>query len=226
MTRTDVLNRFAQMYPDCDAPTAGLLFDESHKEICEELNARQSTLAISLTAGTREYALSATTQKVTEAYYQVSSTESSWYKIEPVSIEQLAERGNWRAQAQQVIPTEYYITPNASSNTSVLNIGFVQIPPTTTSASYPNVTLYGSFIVDLVGGDNLPVAISYTDIYPYTMAKKFSVIKVQGMETTLYWKRLADEEMQKNKESIKGSQFGNEGVFLIPSFVHTQTRGR
>ena len=132
MTKTDVLTRFAIHYNDCDATTAGLLFDESHSDILQQISDINSTTVITLTQGQREYTLSDTVIKVTEAYYQDSATESSWYKLRPTSIEELASQTNWRAQAQQVRPTEYYITTAVSGNTGIKKIGFRQIPPTTT----------------------------------------------------------------------------------------------
>jgi len=226
MTKTEVLTRFDLMYPDCDSTLAGQLFDESHIEIMDELQVRNSTLAISLVSGTREYALSATVQKVVEAYYQETSNEATWRKIDPVSLEQLAERGNWRAQNQLVIPTEYYIYSAASSNTATNKIGFVQIPPTTTSASYPNVTLYGEFIVDLTGSDELPIAITFQDVYTSLMAVKFETISTRDIKKIGELMQMHEYWMQKNKASIKGTQFGNEGLFLRPSFINTTTRGR
>lgn len=226
MTKTEILARFTQMFPDCDSTTAGQLFDESHIEIMEELQIRASTLAISLTAGTREYALSATVQKITEAYYQPSSNEMSWIQLVPTSIQQLAEQGNWRAQNQQVIPTQYYVFSALSSNTAVNKIGFVQIPPTTTSASYPNVTLYGEFITDLSGSDEIPVAITYVDAYASLMAMKFVMIATQNPTDIAKWNQVHESYMQKNKASIKSGQFGNEGMFLRPSFINNMTRGR
>jgi len=226
MTKTEVLTRFGLMFPDCDSTLAGQLFDESHREIMADMNIRSSSVVISLTAGTREYTLSASAYRITEAYYQPSSTASTWRKLSPVSIEQLAERGNWRAQSQQVIPTEYYITTAVSGNTAILDVGFVQIPPSTTSGSYPNVTLYGEFIVDLSGSDSLSGGITYTDVYPYWMAKKFVTLRMQDMNEIAKWKKLADDQLDENKENFKGFQFGNEGLILRPSHLNTMTRRR
>lgn len=225
MTRTQVLTRFAQHYPDCDATTAGLLFDETHLEILDELKLRKSTLAISLTAGTREYTLSLTALHIEEAYYQPSVTVTTWKKLVPVSTEQLSDRGNWRMQAQNQVPNQYYVSTAISGNTSVMVIGFDQLPPTTTSGSYPNVTLYGDFSADLIGSDSLPTAITYANVYAYTMCEKFAIIKQQDVQTISKWHSLAEKQMQANKASIREIQQGNEGIFIRPSFIDYTTRG-
>ena len=156
MTKTDILTRFSQHYADCDATLAGQLFDEAHRQILNELEARNGTIVIPLTAGTREYALSGTVSKIWEAYYQESATESTWTKLAPTSIQQLADRGAWRANAPQGCSTEYYISTTVTGNTSTNVIGFNPIPTVTASGGYPNVTLYCTVVADLAGGDALP----------------------------------------------------------------------
>ena len=60
MTKTEALTRFSQHYADCDSTLAAQLFDESHRQILNELEARNGTVVIPLIAGTREYALPST----------------------------------------------------------------------------------------------------------------------------------------------------------------------
>ena len=161
MTKTEVLTRFSQHYADCDSTLAGQLFDEAHRQILSDQEARNGTIVIPLAAGTREYALSGSVYKIWEAYYQESAVEATWYKLAPMSLQQLASRGAWRSQGQQVRPTEFYVSTSISGNTSTNVIGFNQIPPTTTSGSYPNVTLYCTVVADLGSGDQLPAWISF-----------------------------------------------------------------
>ncbi len=212
MTKTEVLTRFNQHYADCDATLAGQLFDESHRQILSELEARNGTIVIPLTAGTREYALSSTVLKIWEAYYQESATESTWYKLTPMSIQQLANRGAWRSQAQQVRPTEYYISTVASGNTSMNLVGFNQIPPTTTTASYPNVTLYCTVVVDLAGGDTLPAWIAFPNVYVYLMCYRFSIMR--RPESAKLYLDLYQKELDHCSADAKSIQFENEGTFL------------
>ena len=212
MTKTEVLTRFSQHYSDCDVTLAGQLFDESHRQILNELEARNGSIVISLTAGTREYALSSTVAKIWEAYYQESANEATWYNLVPMSIQQLANRGAWRSQAQQVRPTEYYISTTLSGNTSTNVIGFNQIPPTTTPASYPNVTLYCTVVADLAGGDLLPVWISFPNVYVYLMCYRYSIMR--RPETAKLYLDLYTKELSHCSSDAKSMQFENEGTFL------------
>ncbi len=212
MTKTEVLTRFSQHYADSDSTLSAQLFDEAHRQILNELEARNGTIVIPLSAGIREYALSSSVLKVWEAYYQESANESTWYKLTPMSIQQLANRGAWRSQAQQVRPTEYYISTVATGNTSTNLIGFNQIPPTTTSASYPNVTLYCTVAADLAGGDALPAWIAFPNVYVYLMCYRYSIMR--RPETAKLYLDLYNKELSQCTSDAKSMQFENEGTFL------------
>ena len=212
MTKTESLTRFSQHYADCDATLAGQLFDESHRQILNELEARNGTVVIPLTAGTREYALSSTVAKIWEAYYQASATESSWIKLKPMSIQQLANRGDWRSDGSRAIPTEYYVSTAVSGNTSTNVVGFNQIPPTTTSGSYPNITLYCTVVTDLVGGDALPAWIAYPNVYVYLMCYWYAIMR--RPESAKLYLDLYMSELDKCTSDAKSIQFENEGTFL------------
>jgi len=225
VTRDDVINRFAIHYNDCDNATAILLFNEVHGDVLQQVQDINSSTTISLTAGQREYTLPDTVIMVNEAYYQDSATESSWYKLVPTSIQELSAKTNWRAQAQQVRPTEYYITTAVSGNTGIKKIGFRQIPPTTTSAGYPNVTLFGTVNPsNLAGSDNLPSMISYPNVYVYGMCRKYAIMR-QPEKYPIY-QELYQKELDLNIESSKGMEFMDEGTFLSPQFLRLGTRGR
>ena len=212
MTKTEALTRFSQHYADCDSTLAAQLFDESHRQILNELEARNGTVVIPLIAGTREYALPSTVAKIWEAYYQTSATESSWAKLRPMSIQQLATRGDWRSDGSRATPTEYYVSTAVSGNTSTNVVGFNQIPPTTTSGSYPNVTLYCTVVTDLVGGDALPAWINYPNVYVYLMCYRYAIMR--RPESAKLYLDLYMSELDKCTSDAKSIQFENEGTFL------------
>lgn len=216
MTKTEVITRFSNHYSDCDSTLAGQLFDEAHRQLLNELEARNGTVTVSLTAGTREYSLSGTVAKIWEAYYQESSQESTWYKLEPMSLQQLAERGAWRSQAQEVRPTEYYVTTMTSGNTSTNAIGFNNIPPSSTVSSYPNVTLHCTVVADLAGGDALPAWIDYPNAYVYLMCYRYAIMR--RPEAAKLYLDLYNKELDLCRSSSKSMQFENEGTFLRASF--------
>jgi hypothetical protein len=212
MTKTEVLTRFSQHYADCDSTLAGQLFDESHRQILNELEARNGTIVVPLTSGTREYALASSCSKIWEAYYQESALESTWYKLAPMSLQQLAGRGAWRTQAQLVRPTEFYVSTSVSGNSSTNVIGFNPVPPATSSGSYPNVTLYCTVVVDLLPGDSLPVWITFPSVYVYLMCYRYAIMR--RPESAKLYLDLYRDELEKCSADAKSIQFENEGTFL------------
>ena len=212
MTKTDVLTRFNQHYSDCESTLAGQLFDEAHRQILSELEARNSTIMIPVTAGSREYSLSGSVLKIWEAYYQESATESTWTKLTPTSIQQLADRGAWRSQADKGRPIEYYVATTASGNTSTNVIGFNPIPSVTASGGYPNVTLYCTAVDDLASGDALPSWVTFPNVYAYLMCYRYSIMR--RPEAAKLYLDLFSKELSMCSGNAKALQFENEGTFL------------
>jgi len=215
-TKQDTIDRFKLHYPDADDTLAEQLFNEAHQQVLESIEARNSTEDISLTANTREYAISDNVVKIWEAYYKDSSTESSWVRLNPTSKQQLDDLGAWRLNAQPVRPGRFYETTIASGDTATRGIGFDTLPPTTTGVSgYPKVTLYCTLIAELDYTDSLPQQIRDMSLYVYFMCWRWAVMR--NPEQAKYWKDLFNEEMNDAKTVAKGILARNEGFFLRPS---------
>lgn len=213
-TKQQTIDRFKYHYPDAEDTLAEDLFDEAHREILEKIQARNSEVTISLTAGTREYALSDTVVKIWEAYYEESSSTASWYKLLPTSKAQLSDLGSWRTNAQQVRPSRYYVSTTTSGNTSTRVVGFDTLMPTTTSGTYPRVKLYCTSVATLGLSDDLPVEVYRMTPYVYLMCWRFSLM--HQPEKQEYWKHLFEQELDAVETMSKGILAENEGMFLRP----------
>ena len=184
---TQTITDFQSRFPDISTANALRLLNMIHKRIVTRLGIRDTTLAISLTDGTREYDLDETATQIRAAYYVSSSTAGDYHELIATSPDKLdLTDGAWRRRANEEKPRYYYISTVISTRTAKKQIGFDPIPPTTTSASYPNVTLYITDVDDLQAADTLPTSLQDSQIYLDGMSWLFA--KEQYMEEAGYWK--------------------------------------
>lgn len=218
-TKQDVINRFLYMFPDCDISDA--LFDESYFLLLDELEARNGTVSILLTSGTKQYDLPANIVKVWEAYYQMSADASGWTLLQPTSLQQLAAYDSgWRAWNITSTPMEYYITTAVNGNSSKDQIGFHPTPNTTSSGGYPAVILYCTVHADLLVGDTVPPAITDPYLIAYRMAYQWA--KLKRPDAAAFYENSYSKELQDEKARQKSKQFTNEGIFIRPGYTFTR----
>lgn len=199
---TQVCADFNARYPDVGTTAAERLFNMIHKRILARIGIRDTTAIISLTAGTREYDLAEANLQIRVAHYVRSASEGDFYEIRETSTDALDELDEgWRGRATQSEPRAFYVTSVVDSDTSEKKIGFVEIPPTTTSGGYPNVTLYVTQNAVLSGSDTIPAALQDSQIYLDGMSWLFA--KEQGLESRDYWKAEYEKRCHEELAFIK-----------------------
>lgn len=196
-TVTAVVAKFKdRCYPDCPDATAQSLFTDAWTWGVQKFRLREETVTLSLTEGTREYDLDSDVTAIREAYYQVSADPTTWRVMNGVSIDRLARtESSWRANTTESESWRYYTRADSDGDSGKKVIGLDPLPIETTSAGYPNVTLYTIMRSDLSGSEEMPAFLPTDDWFIYEMAFRFAVVK--DAPRAGYW-----DEVRKREEAL------------------------
>lgn len=193
-----------------------------HKRLVRELNLRQTTATINVTASTREYAISALAVEIQTVIWKESAT--SYWELEPTSITELnLEDPGWMLDLTEGSPTKYYLTPKPTGTTDAQYIGLIAIPDTTTSAGYPSIRVdfsdYTAFTVAGMASEAVPAAvfepIIYADGIRWQHAKRMHPEKAEFFYLAMM------ESLQQCREFNTGMVENNP-----PTFTYAHMRGQ
>lgn len=169
-TVAEVFEQVRRMYQDCpDDSTLLKMLNDEHFDICRYVKLYQdTTVSVSLTSGTREYALSASVMHIWNAAYFTSAT--SYTPLRQTSRDRLDnDFPSWLQQSSGT-PYQYYESGGY--------IGFYPTPNATTSGGYPIVTLYCQSITAFTAtSDSLPAQINNADPWIYGLARRFAMLE-------------------------------------------------
>lgn len=147
-TAQDVIDLIKLEFPGVDDTVVLGQLQLEHDELTYLFNLTGADESISLTAGTREYALDADIRRIWNADYQMSATSS--VQLTASHIDSMdVNLGPWRSHANGR-PQMFYVNKT--------NIGFYPTPSTTTSGTYPRVVLTVSRSETLVTGSTMPAS--------------------------------------------------------------------
>lgn len=218
---TTVVSDFNSRYSDVSSASAERLFNMIHKRILARLGLRDTTATISLTAGTREYDLAEANLQIRVAHYVRSANDGDFYELRETSTDALDELDEgWRGRADRSEPHCFYVRSVVDADTSEKQIGFVELPPTTTSGGYPNVTLYVTQNAVLSGSDTIPAALQDSQIYLDGMSWLFA--KEQGLESRDYWKAEYEKRCHEEMAFIKRMARKDPTIYF-PSWVRSKS---
>lgn len=164
--------------------------------ICFKYAVIRSRQDITLTADTREYSLPSNTVRVLAARYLTSATSST--KLTARHLDWFDEYDyNWRDQDSGT-PMDYYV------DIANGNIGFHPAPDTTTSGSYPKVTVdvsqrRGTLITSTDFGSSLPSYQAWVEGLRHRMALRTSD------ERVTYYESLFRHELSQLDLMLRGS---------------------
>lgn len=220
-TVNQLIATFQRRYPECDATTALNLVLDAHRQILSRIQIRNDTQYVTpLVAGTREYSLSGQVFKIHSAYYEQSST--SWIPMIERSTDELdVQRWGWRLPSYTGTPYEYYISSADVGDSAAPTIGFVPIPDTSTSGTYPRVTIYCTTYTDLTGTDTIPSNVLDNKVYLYRMYADWAQT-VMSSEAE-YWNMEAEKQMQINLVHVQSVQSkGTDMIFPTAAYMPTR----
>jgi len=166
-TVAEVFEQVRRIYQDCpDDSTLLKMMNDEHFDICRYVKLYpDTTVNVSLTAGTREYALSASVLHIWNAAYFTSAT--AYTPLRQTSRDRLDNDNMTWLQQSNGVPYLYYESGGY--------VGFYPTPNTTTSAGYPIVTLYCQSITTFSAtSDSLPSQINNADPWIYGLARRFA----------------------------------------------------
>lgn len=189
-----------------------------HREILSHIPelrriAHSSPTSISLTASTKEYALTEGIMQVD--YVQYRTAAGTAVKLAEMGIEDMNKVvADWRSAAAGT-PTQFYLTAN-STNGGASMIGFHPTPDTTTSGGYPVAEVFGAIAESsaLVAGDTisqlLPHSQVYTEGISYYAAHELRPEAAMAYYNT-YMAQLeaAKRYVRTRVEGLKNPPFGN-----------------
>ena len=149
---SDILNTVLRIYQDFDTTTYGAAFlQEAHDDVLRRVRLYpDATEVITLTAGDDSYALASNDLRIWAATYFQDANDTGT-PLYATSVDTLdADYPLWRSQ-ENGQPAFYWSLGQ--------EVQFYPKPDTTTSAGYPNVTLYVSQRQTLVGTTDLPLVV-------------------------------------------------------------------
>lgn len=169
-TVTQVVTAVRQVFPDiADADIVDKI-NEANQVITQKTKIYpETTVDINLVAGTREYVLSATIQKVWAAAYVTSAGESGYQPLIETSQDELdIDNRTWRAQ-QNGVPYRYYELGGY--------VGLYPTPNTTTSGGYPILRLFVNTQTTLTSISSLPSQVPTLEPWKWYACKEIALEK-------------------------------------------------
>lgn len=222
-TATEVIAKFRRTYPNCSTTDASGLLQDALYNIYTLLQLRNTEIQVSLTAGTREYDLDVNAANILSARYEVNATSTTWSRLEATNTDELdAHEPNWRGYSVNSVPTRYYVTSAVNSDSAKQVIGFLPRPDTTTTNSYPRVTLVITQYAALTGSEPMPSNLLSDDVIVYYMCHKWAV-RINDDQAIGKWQALFDIEIGRNQAHITRMS-GNEDSIRYFTPTNTLTR--
>lgn len=222
-TATEVIAKFRRTYPNCSTTDASSLLQDALYNIYTLLQLRNTEIQVSLTAGTREYDLDVNAANILSARYEVNANSTTWTRLDGTSTDELdMQEPNWRGYSTNSTPTRYYVTSAVNSDSAKNVIGFLPVPDTTTSASYPRVTLVITQYASLTSSETMPSNLLSDDVLVYYMCHKWA-IRVNDDQSIGKWQALFDVELGRNQAHITRMS-GNEDTIRFHLPTNTLTR--
>jgi hypothetical protein len=216
-TVNQIIARFQRRFRGVEASYALTLFDDAHRTILKKCEVRNTTRAITLTSGTRQYDLAASVYKVHEAYYERTSDAGTWTPIIETSLSKLAAVSQgWRARSAQSEPYFYYITSATSTDSGKNQIGFEPIPGTTSSGGYPRVVLYVTEYAALTGSETVPENLLDDSVYLDLMSESFC--KENEHEKLALYTEAARRSLEANAQHVENLQSRGSDFEIITPF--------
>ena len=213
-TANQVIAKFQRTYPDCSVTDAESLLQDALVTVYTGLQIRNTTSAISLTAGTQEYDLNVNATRIIAARYELSANQTTWSRLDATNIDRLnIEEPNWRSYSTNGSPSRYYVTSAASNDTAKSVIGFLPRPGTTSANSYPRVVIEITEFAGLTASETMPSNLPTDDVFVYYMCWKWAVRnndeKSINKWNVLYASELgvAERFLAKQSENEDGMQF-------------------
>ena len=129
------------------------ILQDVHSEFLVDLPITATTITeTALVAETQEYTFDASVLDVWDVRYVKTSTAGDSKQLKPISVDQLDhEYGDWRGD-ESGEPDYYYFTDT--------KIGLYPKPDTSSSASYPQLSMYVTDSVTLATGTTMPTRIN------------------------------------------------------------------
>ena len=190
------------------------ILQDVHTEFLVDLPITAETITMTaLVAETQEYAFDASVVDVWDVRYLRTSTAGDSKQLKPISRDELdSEHGDWLGD-ESGEPDYYYFTG--------LNIGLYPKPDTSSSASYPQLSIYVTDSVTLATGSTMPARINayraWVDEAVYRIALKeqseflqFYEREAKKSKERLYRQLHARTKRLKTKISPK---LGGAGIF-------------
>lgn len=191
-----VVTRLRRAYPDITEAVALELVNEVHQELCLDLPLIVTTEDITLTAGTREYALNENTLRVWAAEYVTSAADGARTSLLETDLSLLYKISpNWRAGGRGT-PTRFYISRSSTDYV----VGIDPNPASSTSGGYPIVRLHVSRRAsDLLIGDSFPKGILKLDLYLSGAAYKWCAERSIKDDLMVWAKRYDDAKKEERR---------------------------
>lgn len=203
-TASEAISRFRLAYGQCDPDVALDYLNDVMRDLATYYQFLDGSASVSVTAGTREYALSTSSimARIRSVQWLRSATDRS--ALCQTSTDWLDEHiPTWREMTQTTDrdePTYVYFTVKSDG---LRYIGFHPIPDETTSSGYPSANLYGSVFGDVSADDSLP------DVFPslrvLTEGMKMFYAQDADKENFPFWQTVYFGERSAAAVAIKGA---------------------
>lgn len=221
---SDVIDQAQVAYPDLTNEKGLVYAQQVLDELVAEIPGIRDTVetSISLTAGTREYALGTTyvARRIHTASYIESATSRK--RLELVTKSELDVRvPDWLQMtdsSERGAPIYCYFTDaaNAADAKSTRKIGFHPIPDTTTSSGYPIAELRVSTVKTVAAADDIPAAFHHGRVFTAGIKFKYAQDRGSVEEMARFRQEYADERLSLQ---IILQQASGTRLSVLPTYV-------
>jgi len=199
-TVTNIVTGVQRVYSMLRTDDIVTYLNEIRPDILRRLRLRNTSQDISLTADTREYAITAPMLGATSIEYIRSATQSNRKALVATNSETLdIVNPNWRARASAE-PREYYFVGTSTGS----KIGFFPTPDTTTTGGYPIARIHYLDCDTLNSGSTIQDDVLSPMVYVHAICQRYA--EDRGLEDLPLRMGLFRDEFDRNEDYLKGRQ--------------------
>lgn len=188
----DIVTRVRKVYPDMASADVIEALNQVRNELMVVVPLFRDTETLSsLVSGTKEYNISDAWRSISRVEYWTTSSAKTY--LDPIDEEDYNDKpGKWSTSTGT--PTAYYLKAGENGGTDGQLIGLEPTPNVSSSASYPQVRIYGS-----KGTTAYQAAGTMYDDMPNTLVLEYGVCKIfsarEDRENLGNWAALYEAEV-------------------------------
>jgi len=213
VTVANIIQAAKRRYPDMPDALAVEFFNTVRGYVMSELQLRRTTITVNLVDGTQEYALNSQSFVINQVRYVRSATQNDFKVLRAVSIPEFdATAPDWR-KVDGGEPSAFYIY----NGTAGPMLGLDRPAPTTTTSSYPVLSVDVNQNNTLSAGDTVYDDLPNMKLYVYGIRKEFA--EDYDNANVGAWDEMFARELNRAQKYLDKKNRGT-ATSMMPSYMH------